>query len=369
MRMTIGILANYLFREKKTGIEVYATEIVSRLLRIKEVDWRILVGKSLLVRAKQEFPSIPSLSLSGYLPKDLLYDIPRYVAGGEFEYFFNPSQYTFRGRHQQSAVCGFDVAWNYYPEYFPLSKRLAFDGLTRYLCRVCPRVICISKSTIRDMVSLYGLDEDKAVLAYPAFDTMLFNPQPREADLGVLAKFGVKGEFVLHLGTLQRRKNVELLIDLFGRLKSNDLQLVLAGGPGWGYKEIVEKVRTSGRSNAIILTGFVSDQEKAALYRNASLYANLSLYEGFGIPILEAMACGAPTLVSKKSSFPEILDSERFSANLERPEEIVAKMEDLIIGGRPAASDILVKKAAQFSWEKTAKTVFATLCSLVAQNA
>ena len=364
MKQSIGILANYLFRDKKTGVEVYATEIVSRLLLRPEVDWCLLVDRHLEAQAGARFPGVRRLPLTGSLGVDLVWSIPRYAAKGEFRVFFNPTQYTYFGPSQRSAACGFDVAWRYYPSYFPLRQRLIFEGLTRYLCHACEKIFCISKSTIADLVSHFGLAEHKAVLAYPAYDCELYNPSPHDSDADILNALGVRGPYVLHLGTLQRRKNVELLIDVFERLERSDLQLVLAGGPGWGYPEILARIRNSRLSRAILQTGDVTDQQKAALYRNAAVFANLSLYEGFGIPVLEAMACGAPTMVSRASSFPEILDDERFSVDLGVREEIVSKMKALLVDGPSSVRERMLQRAARFSWSQSAGKIFAALSDL-----
>jgi glycosyltransferase involved in cell wall biosynthesis len=354
---SVAVLGNYLFRTKKTGIEVWAGEIVRRLLRFPDIGWHLLLDRRLeSTAAAVEFPAERVFIGTG-TAMAVLRDIRRAVRSNRFDAFFNPSQYTYFARTQRSYACGFDVAWRFYPDYFPASRRIVFEALTRYLCTHCARVFCISKSTRTDLVEHYGLDEDRAVLTYPGYDETLFTAVGQSGDEAALAKFGIRRPYLLHLGTLQRRKNIELLVEVFERLERPDLQLVLAGGRGWGSEDILRRVAESPRARDICVTGYVTDPEKAALYRGAAAFANLSLYEGFGIPIVEAMACGAPVVAARASAFPEIVERDDYLADLGSIGDIVGKTRHVLDADRERLSVFFRSRARAFRWDAAARTI------------
>lgn len=357
MEKRIAIFGKYLLREKRTGIEVYAKEIIDRLLAGRGATWKLIMNKRHKVLAEQKYPGVEVLSVGDRLPKNLICDIPRMVRRGDLDAFFNPSQYTYFGKSQISVGCAFDVAWRFYPQYFPLQRKVAFEALTRYLCSHCRKIICISKSTMRDLVRFYRCPEDKLVLAYPGYDTSMYSPASQPRDAEVLLKYGVRRPYILYLGTLQRRKNVETLVAAFDRMKKRDVQLVLAGAKGWFFEAIAEKIDASPRKKAIQVIGFVEDIDKPAMYRNAAAFVNLSLYEGFGIPVLEAIASGAPAIIANASSFPEIVDNEHFLVDARNANEVAERIDEIVEDGKEKHAEYFAQRVRNFSWNHSAEKV------------
>jgi glycosyltransferase involved in cell wall biosynthesis len=272
--------------------------------------------------------------------------------------FYNPGQYAPLYSPCPVVATALDVAWRYYPEYFPLAKRVAFDILTVHACHRADRIIAISESTRADLVRMFNCRPEKIVVAYPGVDHSVFRPTASD-DEQTLKKYGIrKGNYILFLGTLQKRKNVIRLVKAFGRLKQNDTTLVLAGGQGWYYNEIAEAVAECPRQDDIIETGYIQAEERPAFYRNATCLAYISLYEGFGFPVAEAMACGCPPVVSRVSSLPEISGDVGWQVDPLNEEEIAAALEQAIATGMdPDLRARAAQRARRFNWAESAGVV------------
>lgn len=189
-------------------------------------------------------------------------------------------------------------------------------GLRSFLSRVVPRavaradhVLADSKSTKRDLVERLGLPEQKITVVYPGVEPR-FRPVADPTALAtVRARYRIgDAPFVLGVGTLEPRKNWTSLIRAWSQMrKAHGLphRLVIAGGRGWLYEKLFQEVATSEQREHIVLPGFVEDSDLPALYSAADVFAFPSLYEGFGIPVVEAMACGTPVVCADNSSLPE----------------------------------------------------------------
>lgn len=242
--------------------------------------------------------------------------------------------------------------------------------LRAYLKRVVPRsvaradhVLADSHATRADLIELYGTPADKITVLYSGVSAD-FRPV---TDLAALAavrqRYGLgDAPFILAVGTLQPRKNYLRLIQAFARLPYGDLRLVIVGGRGWLYEAIfaeVERLRLTGR---ILFPGFARDDDLPTLYSAASVFAYPSLYEGFGLPILEAFACGTPVVTSTASSLPEVAGDGALSVP---PADVEALANALAL----AYADETVRarlrqqsqaQMAKFSWHNSAHQLLDT---------
>ena len=197
------------------------------------------------------------------------------------------------------------------------SHSRAVRALQRIVLKGCARlsraIITSSECSKRDIVTLLGVPEEKITVIYDACDRAVFNLSA--ADPGALerlrGKLGIGKPYVIHHGTIQPRKNLKRLIEAFrlmlARDRSLDLDLVLAGPMGWGCNEVISAAATrEGGRGSVILAGTLPDEELALLIKGASLAVIPSLYEGFSLPMVEAMACGTPTVAASTSCLPEI---------------------------------------------------------------
>jgi glycosyltransferase involved in cell wall biosynthesis len=255
-----------------------------------------------------------------------------------------------------------DLSFVHFPHCFE-------PALLKYLNTAVPRaaaradwVLADSESTRRDAIEFLGVPEQQTSVLYPGVE-LRFRPIEDSASLdAVRAKYGLSERFILSVGTVQPRKNYVRLVEAFNRLAVKDVHLVIAGGRGWLYQDLLDRIEQLGIQDRVCLTGYVDDADLPALYNLAEVVAQPSLYEGFGIPIVEAMACGVPVVAANNSSLPEAagdagvlvdaLDVEALADALSRALTDSQQRETMIERG--------LAQARRFTWQRAAQTLHAT---------
>ncbi len=266
----------------------------------------------------------------------------------------------------RTALTVYDLSYERYPDE-------TMPGMRRFLAAAVPRsahradrVIAISEATRRDLIELYALPPEKVSVVMLGVEAR-FNPEekPGEAQ-AVRRRYGLpEGPLVLTVGTMQPRKNHLRLAQAFARVVaqgSTNATLVIAGGPGWNYEAVRAEIARLGLAERVIFTGYVDDADLPALYRAATVFAYPALYEGFGLPVLEAMACGTPTMTSNASSLPEVTGPD--GALLVDPldvEGLAAALARLLgdAGLRSALRERGLARAARFTWAEAARQLWA----------
>jgi glycosyltransferase involved in cell wall biosynthesis len=190
--------------------------------------------------------------------------------------------------------------------------------------------------------------------------------QPRSPDEGesVCRKYGLPKEYLLYVGTIQPRKNLETLIEAFYRLKKSasiDDKLVIVGRKGWLYEKLFARIKELHLESEIIFTGFVPDEELPFIYDRARVFLYLSLFEGFGLPPLEAMACGVPVITSNTTSLPEVVGDAGITVSPTDIDGVSAAIMRIISDPVLAAHlrEAGRARAALFSWETAARETLA----------
>ena len=254
-----------------------------------------------------------------------------------------------------------DLIFRFDPDsHLPLNRIYLNLMVPRFL-KAADAIIVVSECTQRDAVRLYGVPSER-IHVIPEGVHPRFRPI---ADLTRLAavrdKYGLPSRFVLHVGTIEPRKNLPMLMKSWEAVKSeergrDDLKLVIAGKPGWLYKETFATADRLGLADDVIFTGYMEDADLPVLYNAATALAMPSRYEGFGLPIAEAMACGTPVVCSDVSSLPEVAGD---AALLVPPDDVRGWVEALthVIsdeGLRGTLREKGLKQAAKFSWERAA---------------
>jgi glycosyltransferase involved in cell wall biosynthesis len=249
-----------------------------------------------------------------------------------------------------------------YPELHTLDNRARFKKKMRYIQKYVDAIIAVSECTKRDLIRLSDIPEERIHVVYNAADCRYRPLVDREEINRVTAKYGLPGPgYILYVGTLEPRKNLVRLVEAYavavGRCEDSLPLLVLAGGKGWFYEEVYRSVERMGVQQRVVFTGFVEDEDLPALINGALYFVWPSLYEGFGMPVLEAMACGVPVITSNASSLPEVVGD---AAVLVDPTDIdglaaalVALLEDQ--EQRGALRTAGLARAAMFSWERAAR--------------
>ena len=250
-----------------------------------------------------------------------------------------------------------DLAYRHHPEAYTRFQRRYLDWSTRRHTYVAQHLIADSQATKEDLVNHYRTDGQRISVVHLGRDESLH----RVSDVAaVKAKYGIAGAYILYMGTLQPRKNLLRLIEAFQPLsQQHPVKLVLAGSKGWLYDDIFALVQTLNLTERVHLPGFVPPTDKAALISGAEVYAYPSLYEGFGLPILEAMACGVPVLTSNVSSMPEIAAD---AALLVDPYDVASIRQGLrrLLTDQPLRQTLIQKgfqRLNHFSWANAAHQV------------
>ena len=363
------------------GIGRYTRELVAALLRLetqnhyatfaavgglKDRDWRSEIENLQSLISDLQFRAVPLTDdWLHRLWQRLRLPIPVEVFTGPLDVFYSPDFVLPPTLHAtRTLLTVHDLSFLHYPDAFVPSLR-------EYLERVVPRsvaradrVLADSKSTRDDLVAYFGTPPEKVEVLYSGVDSRFRSEKAPGEEERLKTKYGIEAPYVLSVGTLQPRKNYVRLIKAFAKLPLANLQLVIAGGQGWLYEEIFVEAEKHG--DRVRVLGFVDDANLPALYRGAELFAFPSLYEGFGIPPLEAMACGVPVVCSNTSSLPEVagdaalkvdpLDTDGLT------EAMVQALKDANL--RREMTDKGLAQAARFTWAVAARQLLDTFEAL-----
>ncbi len=206
-----------------------------------------------------------------------------------------------------SVVTVYDLSFIHHPQVLTTARRLYLRLFTAMSCKRAQRVIAISHSTARDLTDSLGIPPEKIDVAACGYDPTLCKPLPLSSVEAFKQKHGLPERFWLFLGTLEPRKNLTTLLDAYARLPADErLPLFLAGGKGWLFDDIFDRVEQYGLTEMVHFPSFVPAEDLPLWYNSAEVFILPSVFEGFGLPVLEAMACGTPVIVSDASSLPEV---------------------------------------------------------------
>ncbi|HDQ72093.1 MAG TPA: glycosyltransferase family 1 protein, partial [Chloroflexi bacterium] len=265
-----------------------------------------------------------------------------------------------------SVVTVHDLGYRYFPETHPWRQRLYLDLSTRWNARAAAHVLADSAATKADLATHYRVDPDKITVAYPGLDETLAPVRDPVRIAAVKARYGIGGDYYLYLGTLQPRKNLARVIAAFADLPPSiqaDASLVLAGKKGWLYDALFEQVRHLGLERNVRFPGYVAAEDKAALMSGALAFVFPSLYEGFGLPVLEAQACGCPVITSATSSLPEVAGDAAVLLDPHDTAAITTAMASLVADDemRPSLIERGLANVRRFSWENCARTALGVI--------
>lgn len=256
-----------------------------------------------------------------------------------------------------------DLSFLRYPEFFSVKNNLWLAGINiRKLTKRVDHVIAISDNTKRDVMELCNLPDHKISVIHSAIADK-FKPVEQQDKLArAKQKYGLPKKFILYLGTIEPRKNIESLILAYNQLRDHnpylyDYELIIAGNDGWKSKTVYQTAENSPYHNAIKFLGYIDEVDKASLYSLASLFIFPSFYEGFGFPPLEAAACGTPVITSFASSLPEILGEVALLIDPYNIKQLSLAMQE-VLTNEPLRQNLInkgIKKSEQYSWQKTAE--------------
>jgi len=254
-----------------------------------------------------------------------------------------------------------DIISILFPENIPFASRMFYSYWMPFSYRKATRIITISQSTKRDIEKVLKIPGEKISVIPLAVDEK-FKEKVSEAKIKeVRDKYSLPEHYLLHIGTLEPRKNLEFLIEVFHEVikqkENSNLYLVISGKKGWYYEGLFKRVKELKLGNRVIFTGDLAEEDKAAVYRGARIFTFPSIYEGFGLPPLEAMASGVPVISSNTSSMPEVIGE---AGVLISPKDKNAWVKAItqVNSNDTLRHEMILKNVEQvekFSWAKTAQ--------------
>lgn len=336
---------------RQTGISRYISELVSGLQEVMSPEDRlIMLGQRLgglqdsaLFRIAWEQTGLPVTS--GAQRLDVLH---------------GPLSVIPMATRVPSVITVHDLAFLKFPEQVPATRRNWLIAGTRLSARKAQRIITISENTKSDLLQWLNLPEEKVKVIPLAISPRIHHVTGTSLDVFRM-RFNVDRPFILAVGTLEPRKNLPTLLRAFAKVKDEiDHELVLVGPEGWLTGELKSTLEELSLGDRVRLTGFVSDEELGGWYSAAELVAYPSWYEGFGLPSVEAMHCGAPVLASNTSSFPEVVGD---AGVLIPPGDIDLWAETLrdLLKDQSHLHDLRARgfeRAKAFSWTRTAQETY-----------
>jgi len=263
-----------------------------------------------------------------------------------------------------------DLSFLAFPQTFRTGRRLYQRWFTRWSVRRADRIIAISSTTREDVTRLFKVPADRVVVIFPGVDAR-YHPVEDQKELDRFRRQrGLSERFVLFVGTLEPRKNLLTLLQGYAAFRrlGGGYKLALVGGRGWLYEPVLAAIEELGLHQEVIVPGFVPEEELPLWYNAAEALAYPSLYEGFGLPPLEAMACGRPVAVSDASSLPEVVGDAGLLVDPHQPdawtEALQRLWQDAAYRADLAAQGL--KRAQQFSWERMARETVGVYRSVLA---
>lgn len=362
--MLIGIDASRAVVARPTGTENYSVQIIRGLVR---------VGAGHRFRLYLREPAPPGLLPEGPQVEHVVLG-PRRLwthVGLSREMWRRPPDVLFVPAHvvplwhpPATVVTIHDLGYRFFPRQHTRLSRLYLDASTRFSSRAARRIIADSQATARDLEREYGVPAGHIRVVYPGLDPAMARAS-EAAQQEVRERHHLPGRFVLYVGTIQPRKNLARLVEAFARLPGDlaGVDLVLAGQIGWLAGEIIATVRRLGLEGRVHFPGYVAQADLPALLSAAECFVMPSLYEGFGLPVLEAMACGTPVLCSDGGSLPEVAGD----AALQFPAADVEALADglaRLLGDAGLRQSLAARGLAwcrRFSWERAAREILDVL--------
>lgn len=337
-------LALHVTAGSRGGPRTYGVALAQALAERGEIDLVVVTDNP------EAFPGLPTALLKGPRPYADHVAVPRLLKRLAPDVYHNTKNaLAWRKLPCPAVVTLHDLAYHHFPETFGFFSRRYLKFHHELAARRADRIICVSNHARRDVIDTLGVLPSRVAVAHHGVAPAFFKPAGR-------LPFNIEEPYVLSVGTIQARKNLDVLVRACARLRTTrqkPFTLVVAGRRGWKTQSYDEACRLT----AVKELGFVRDQDLPSLYANAAVFVQPSSYEGFGLTVLEAMACGTPVIAADAGSLPEVVGDAALLVP-PRDEEALAKaieqaLDHLGLVGELSAAGH--DRAAEFSWKTSAE--------------
>ncbi len=350
---------------RRAGLGRYAESLTLALRKLLDDDLMLFYNAERGVEPLPGFDGLPAQTVAlGYKPWRMLIwmaqilNVPFNALLPGATLFHATEHLLMPLRDVPTVLTVHDLIFHHLPEHHKRLNRWYLNVTLPLYCRRADHVIAVSKATERDLVELYHLPPGKVTVIYEAADPR-FRPFPKTTHLAVRAHYGLPEEYLLYVSTIEPRKNLTRLLYAWAPLyQAGEVPpLVIVGKRGWLAEPFFAALEKSPAREGVILTGYVLDEDLPALYSAATAFVFPSLYEGFGLPPLEAMACGTPVACSNASSLPEVVGDAALTFEPTDEAAIAAALRRLSgdVDLRAELQAAGLRRAAEFSWERAAR--------------
>lgn len=351
--MIIGYDGSRAFSKERTGTENYSYQLLQALAKIDHQNQYIVY-----VRLHTVYPTWPN----NFVFKKINWSRLWTQGGLSLQTFKDKLNVLFVPAHTlpiirkpglKTVITVHDLGSEYLPATHQLKQRLYLSYMQRKQLNEVSKIIAVSHATKKDLVKKIGINPEKIKVIYEGYDQKLFKPVK-----------GDRGEYFLFVGTVQPRKNLVRLIQAFSQVILYE-KLLIVGQKGWLSDEIYKLPKKLGIEDRVKFLGYVAEKDLPALYSGAIALVFPSLYEGFGLPILEAQACGCPVITSNVSSMPEVAGKRAILVDPYDVDNIIEGMERVKRKGeREKLIKLGYENVKRFSWEKCARQTLKVLESV-----
>jgi len=370
--LKIAIIADALDYQY-AGIYYYTKEIIKALAAVDSFNEYFVVrsiSEGDISKNVKEL-IIPQVNFPGAAPYRLFVQIPRILANKQVDIVVEPRHFGPFNLPKSIKRITFihDLSPLHHPEWHQFVSRTLQRLFLPSILKRTDHVLTNSDYTKQDIIRHFPVTKHKTTSTWLAKEDF-FQPQ---ADMALLRKLGVDKPYLLHVGTIEPRKNINVLIEAFEQLKQDDdqsLQLVLVGKQGWKSESVFTAIKNSPYKKDIKVLGYVERNALIALYSSAEAFVYPSLFEGFGLPLVEAMACGCPIVSSNAACLPEIAGKAGLYFSPTSSKELLDQLQ-ILLSSPSKKSDLkqlALQQAAKFNWERTAKETLAVFQLVMGQK-
>lgn len=363
--MRIGIDTRSLEEEKGTGVARYLRNLLKNFAEIAPENVYLLYFKTRLVQEdflEQDCFCKKLVKMPLTPKKKVIWEqvfLPGELALNKVDLLFSPSYLTPFFTPAKSVVTIHDVTYEVNPDWFHPKERLKMRTLTKLAALKASKIIAVSEATKQDIIHYYQVDPAKIRVIYEASEPE-FQPIKDEGKiLEIKRKYGFQDKLIFYVGSIFTRRNIPQLLEGFRKVanKLQKVQLLIIGEDRAYPPQNINKLSNElGLDDKVIWYEYIPEEDLVLLYNAAELFIYPSSYEGFGLPVLEAMACGTPVITSNRSSLPEVVGDAGLTINPTNIDEIAGAIVRVLTNGelREHLSARSLERAQSFSWRQAA---------------
>lgn len=372
--MRIGVEASRANRLERTGVEWYAYHVMEELARLPgaaQHEWLAYTESPLQPDLRAAIPHWRETVLP-WFPKYLWTQVRLSLEMYQHppDVLFVPAHVLPRVLSKKAVVTVHDIGYHRFPSLYKPIQVAYHEITTRDIVRSGAKIITVSEFCKREIMEVYKAAQDQIVVTPLGVDHVRYRPQSQEEQTRVREKYHLAKPFLFFIGRLEEKKNIQRVVEAFclaATHLSEEVELVLAGPTGKGWETVSRWLRTHPMRARVRLLGYLPEMDKPALTAAAHGYIQASLYEGFGLPVLEAMACETPVLCSNTASLPEIVGSARAlffdPTSVEEMSFTIQKLFSLPLHERDEMRRLGVEHARAYTWQRTAEKTLPVLIS------